>query len=295
MSKIYDDICFYCYFGNGDLFNSREFIKELLYNFPTTKLTYAHSKSPRMFEDIDRLNYSKIIADIMPQNKHSLIGNAKDLYINSWIGLDSKYVLPGIGVTLRKYKELYNKILKDAETGFQFESEDKCYIPTINYKKLKYYKNVYNYFRKKKNNFVLISNGDVFSNQSNNFDFNPLIDSVCDEFKEFIFIATEDRGLVKDNLVYTNDIIRADDGFDLNEISYLSTFVDTIIGRSSGPYVFAQVSENLYNNNKKFLSFTYHINASDLAMGIPTPAKKYWSREFEFDRALNRVKEVINA
>jgi hypothetical protein len=53
---------------------------------------------------------------------------------------------------------------------------------------------------------------------------------------------------------YTGDIIKVENS-DLNEISYLSTFCDIIVGRSSGPFTFSNVKENIFDGNKAFLCF----------------------------------------
>jgi len=41
----------------------------------------------------------------------------------------------------------------------------------------------------------------------------------------------------------------------LNEFSYLSLFCDTIIGRTSGPYMHTVVAENIQDKNKTFICF----------------------------------------
>ena len=45
------------------------------------------------------------------------------------------------------------------------------------------------------------------------------------------------------------------DNNDLNEISYLSTFCDVIIGKESGPFAFCTIKDNLMNENKTFINF----------------------------------------
>jgi hypothetical protein len=57
-----------------------------------------------------------------------------------------------------------------------------------------------------------------------------------------------------DNVVFTNDIIKSNE-CDLNEISYLSTFCDIIVGRNSGPFCFASTKNNLKDPNKTFYAF----------------------------------------
>ena len=91
----------------------------------------------------------------------------------------------------------------------------------------------------------------------------------------------------------TEYITKAQDKFDLNEISYLSLFCDTIIGRASGPYVFTQVKENLYNPNKTFLAFTRFKNVTSLVLDLDIPAKRFWSPETEEDKVFEEIVKVI--
>jgi hypothetical protein len=73
--------------------------------------------------------------------------------------------------------------------------------------------------------------------------------------------------LNKDNIKYTKDIINIRDN-DLNEISYISTFCDIIIGRGSGPYCFSTIKSNLLNKNKIFIGFTNLIEDAKWANNI---------------------------
>ena len=54
---MYEKIIFYNHFGYGDLFNSREFVKELMKLLPADMYFYAHNKNKRTLEDIENLKY----------------------------------------------------------------------------------------------------------------------------------------------------------------------------------------------------------------------------------------------
>ena len=95
-------------------------------------------------------------------------------------------------------------------------------------------------------------------------------------------------------IVYTSKFIKTEDGFDLNEISYLSLFTDTIIGRCSGPHVFAQVLDNWMNPNKKSISFTYTIEGSHFVLMQPLKMKKYWSSANNPDIVFRHISEIIS-
>lgn len=284
---------FYNYFGNGDLFNSREIIKEIMKNVPAKEYYYLHSKSPRMFQDIRDLKYSPINYLCRP-NRHFYQEN-NETYINTWIGLDSKYVLPGIGCVLEMNIKMYNMILERIGESFRLEKDVIEYLPSIRYGKLpeKHIINIRR-FLIGKDKVVLISNGDVQSNQAKNFDFTPAIEKLALNFPEISFAVTAKipKLISIPNIYFTGDIIQSEDGFDLNEISFLSKFCKVIIGRSSGPYVFTQVKENFLNPDKVFLSFTYHSNAMKFLLA-EVPAKRIWSGNTETDLVYRDMEAAI--
>jgi hypothetical protein len=56
--------------------------------------------------------------------------------------------------------------------------------------------------------------------------------------------------------LFASEIIKKENGSDLNEISYLSTKCNVIIGRASGPFTFAINRQNIEDPNKILLSFS---------------------------------------
>ncbi len=294
----YKVLGFYSWFGCGDIFNSRECVKELMEKIPADEYYFLHPKYPKMLGDITGLLHSPVNY-LCPGNKPFHLEN-RELYINTWIGQRGKYVLPGVGVSIENLLRMYNDTLK--ELGFndvRLNRGVRDYVPSIDYQKLSgngvSLVQTFVESNKFKDSMqsVLISNGDVQSNQAMNFDFTPVISDLCDAHRDKIFIATKRTGLVKDNLFYTDDITGYS-GADLNEISYLSTFTDVIVGRSSGPYVFAQVKENYDNPKKKLLSFTYNENAAHFIKSVQVPIKRYWSPATDRVAVVNKINEVLN-
>jgi hypothetical protein len=295
IQKQYKSLCFYNWYGNGDLFTSRQFVKNVMEIVPAENYYYAHGKSFRMFADIENLQYAKV-QDFMRNDAAWVEGQDNDLYLNTWIGRDSKYVLPGVGCTLANYYRMYNDMLEEKGFGMLNKAAN-FYIPRVGYHKFEL-STVDNFIRenigKRK---ILISNGDVQSNQADNFAFEPIFARLCNEYagKEILFIATTPTGFSHPNLVYTKDIIKTVDGFDLNEISYLSLFTDTIVGRSSGPYVFSQAYENYMDITKAMLSFCYHPNALDfVGPSVPVKIMRIWGNVKEEKHVFETIKAVIN-
>lgn len=290
----YNSLTFYNWYGNGDLFTSRQFVKNVMEIVPADHYYYAHGKSPRMFADIENLEYAPV-QDFM-KNDTAWVQNDNDLYLNTWVGRDSKYVLPGVGCILANYYRMYNDMLD--EKGFSFLNKAaNYYVPRIGYHKFDI-SGVDAFIKenlgKRK---ILISNGDVQSNQAENFDFKPVFEKLCEEFsgKDIIFIATTPLDFYCPNFIYTKDIIKTSDGFDLNEISYLSLFTDTIVGRSSGPYVFSQVYENYMDITKALLSFCYHPNTLDfVGPSIPVKIMRIWGDVRGTYQVTETIKATIN-
>ncbi len=268
-----DAVVFYNHFGNGDIFESREFVKEYMEKIPAKDYYYAHGKPPRILADIPELQFTDVTEIMDGMNAITLVNGT--IYINTWIGRDGRYVLPGIGCTVEKLYEMHNDIL--TALGIRrLEKEMFDYIPNIDYSyyNISYVQEFLDDHPKQK---VLISNGNVYSNQAVNFDFTPAVDMLAKVMPEVTFILTQDADISRDNVIFTSDIIETDDGFDLNEISYLSIFCDTHVGRSSGPHVFAQVRENWLDSNKVSLSFTNMECASHFVWRLQTNMKKRWS------------------
>jgi hypothetical protein len=295
MSRVFREICFYNYFGYGDLFNTREFVKEMMGFYEDTNFFFAHPKNPRMFEDIPNLKYAKI-RPFMLGDKHFIIGGEEDLYINTWIGLDEKYVGPGIACSIDRQLRLWNDLVKMVNLEIDFSENSLHYIPRIDYKKLnpKYLERIESFvnstWTKRK---VLICNGPVQSNQAKNFDFDPIIVLLCYEFPNVAFITTKKVPFQFPNLFFTGDIIQSDDGFDLNEISYLSRFCDTIVGRSSGPFSLCQTVQNYNTPGKLFLSFSYTREGGHLVMEGKTEATRCWSGATDTQGVFKEIRRAV--
>lgn len=289
---MYDRVIFYNHFGFGDIFESREFVKECMKIVEAREYFYSHGKNNRLLLDIKQLQYKDITEHMNPTRGiwDDLNGN---LYINTWIGRDGKYVLPGIGCTVEKLYEMYNDLLYVYALG-SLSGTPIDYIPKIDYKCF-YTKEINKFFSNTKSkDCVFIDNGLVQSMQAHNFEFNPIIVDLADAYQDKLFITTHEIKDKGPNLFYTRDIIGKELGCDLNEVSYISLFCSTLIGRNSGPHVHTQVLENVMNESKKLLSFTYHQQGSSFVVNADVKIGKYWSPHTAHDDVLRKCKEVID-
>ena len=287
---MYDNLRFFNWYGNGDLFNSREFIKELMKKIPASKYWYHHPKYPRMFEDISELEYAKITKDC--SNAKGFIKKENDLYINTWIGRENRYVLEGIGCTVRKNLEMYNNILSSAGLSVRLEKSPEEYLPRVDFSKLEL-ENVDTWVREnQEKRIVLLCTNRAQSCQSSNFDMLPTLDRIFTEFKDIVFVVTDDCPEYP-NVFRSKDITKTVDGFDLNEISYLSLFADTIIGRPTGPFVFCQNMDNCMNKDKKVLGFSFHQNSVTFAHDVPIKMSVFWSGATSNEEVYLEIKEIL--
>ena len=165
------------------------------------------------------------------------------------------------------------------------------YIPSIDFNYIEK-ENINTFLSLYKNKLkILVSNGKTLSGQAFNFDFNPILSELSEKYKDVVFIATDDSNkILKENLYYTRDIINLN--CDLNEIAYLSTFCDIIIGRSSGPYSFTHIKENINNCDKIFVCFTK--TKIDSAFFYSNKCQYIWNNSDNQNDIVNIIKETLN-
>jgi len=286
---MFDSVVFYNYFGFGDLYESREFAKDIAKIIPAKEYCYAHAHSRKILADIPQLSQIGIIEETMQPMVATQISD-NTLTINTWIGRDGRYVLPGVGCTVEKLYEMYNDVL--SKLGYSsLPRTIGDYIPTFDWSYFDL-ERVDNFVSSYPGRKVLISNNNVHSGQAENFDFNPVITELCKMYPDIVFIICSPSLSSGGNLYTTNDIIQAND-CDLVEIAYLSKSTDTIIGRNSAPHVFAQHRENWDDPTKASLSFTYTQVASHFVLNTPVKMRKYWSGAIDTETVVANIKEVL--
>jgi hypothetical protein len=199
--------------------------------------------------------------------------------------------LPGIGCTPEKLFDMHNDMLGVYDMG-KLEGNPIDYVPDIEY----YVYDIIavgSFILEHPEEKVFIDNGIVQSMQADNFPMNEIIYEIAINHKDKAFIVTHDIPLKAQNIYSTSSITKTQ-GFDLPEISYLSTFCSTLIGRNSGPHVFSQVKKNVMDRNKKLLSFTYHQQGSSFVVNTPVKIKRYWSGETETEKVIRKIEEVLS-
>jgi hypothetical protein len=280
-----DKINLFNHWHYGDIFFSRIMINSLIEYYD---INYYHNLKSPLLIDIDNLTeFNGIPSNFNLHNSDLLNKN-----INTWIGQDNmKYLTKkNVGCSFENYMCLVEDILKFL--GLQIKNHED-YLPTINYKKISNIDNISEKIESIKKEFkkvILVSNGRVNSGQSVNFNFDPIIERLSHEFNDSVFILTEKTNVSGNNIKYTSDITNYSP--DLLHISYISTKSDIIIGRSSGPYSYSLVKENVLDPNKTFISFNHKIAEARYYETIKS--KLVWSNDYSENNILNKIRNELS-
>lgn len=287
-------IIFYTTGHNGDIHYSREFIKDIIKKLPHTSFEYHFNSSAKLLKDISCLSIKPFDLWNLYKNAFYYDPNTQIFYINTWIGCDYSQDGTGrYGCCLKSNYYMYNKIFD--VLGIKIENEN-YYIPSIQWNCYDIFK-IDNFFKLKTyKQYCLISNGNVLSGQAKNINLNDIIKHLAIKFKNTGFILTDSLNRVQQsNVIYTDDII-ATTGGDLNEIGYISTKCNLIVGRASGPYCFAHNKDSLYDNKKTFIVFS-NSKSEGLWANIEESeinyAKQIWSNNFDLESVYSIIDQEI--
>jgi hypothetical protein len=261
-------IVFFSNGHNGDIIHSKSFVEDISSNVDL-KCLYSYNASPDIIKDID-VNYTQIC----PKNYYdTFIESNSILYVNTWL---YPYIIQPQynGVTLKTNYQIFDSIYKKINSVFGTNLQLKPikeYFPFINFSKIDCH-SVDQFIQNNNDKKVLFCNGAIRSGQSKyNGNMSELIIKLASTHRGITFIATEKFDHQLSNIKFTQNIINIK-GCDLNEIGYLSTFCDLIIGRNSGPFCFTTIKDNLNNPNKTFYAFGH--NKTDCFLhGIDIDAK----------------------
>jgi hypothetical protein len=279
---MFKEIHFYNCGHNGDIHLSRGIVKNIIEHYPDATCYYHHDFGPKILQDMpiiycpDSINYEDIVTIIDDK-----------LFINTWVGKvlpNNKQLCSTWGCNCEAIKELLNHILTVVKKD-KFLANEFDVIPSIDFTKF----DVSNIDKFLKNNFnkkILICNGDCWAGQCVNFSFEEYIIDLSIKYENIDFILTHKKNIIKNNIFYTDDIIKNDKS-DLNEISYLSCFCSIIVGRASGPNIFSQIFENLIDKNKTFIVFTHQ--KMDAFLTEKTLCNKIWSNNYSSENIFNII------
>jgi hypothetical protein len=285
-------IVFFTAGHNGDIIHNKAFIKDISENI-NVKCLYHYRSSSSLIEDLN-VSYTQIY----PHDHYELFSEVNSiLYINLWL---FPYILKNdeykkSGVTLKTnykiFEKIYQKINLHFNTNLKLKPIEQ-YLPCIDFSKVNC-STVENYIQKDKSKKVLFSNGPCLSGQSiHNGDMSEFIIELANQYKNITFIATQKFNSTLDNIKFTDDITQIK-GCDLNQIGYLSTFCNLIIGKNSGPFCFSTISQNLNDPDKTFYVFGHNPN-DWFCTGIEIKANHIFQTSNEIQDLYKDIKNLVS-
>ncbi len=240
-----DSLIFYNQAGKGDIHFSRGFCNYTQRLLKPTTCTYYHCFHPTSFRDICE---NASLKD-MPDPRDTLV-------LDTWIGNAGKETISRYapnGITYDIHFEIHRRFVADI-FSFDIPSDPSIYFPRIDYRQFEIEKiGKVKHLLNKKN--VLIDNCEPRSNQSQHFCFSSIVNRIATDYPDVNFFVLNSHPDIQPfpNVFFVENIF--DGPTNLNEFSYLSLFCDTIIGRTSGPYMHTVVAENIQDKNKTFICF----------------------------------------
>lgn len=263
-------IVFFNHYHRGDLHTHKEFIRQIKDELKDeVEYEYLHFNHPKLTIDLD---IPKVGDPGHLDPKTPFYNDDDALYINTWIGCHWDLFCKHGGINMDSLQASWNVIFNMVNKCFDTNlimKEKEFYLPSIDYSKFDT-SNIQEYIEKNSEyKKILICNGSVKSGQSFQPNMKEQLEQVAPKYSKIHFICTEKFDTDIPNILFTDDIIRDNqvsdtrapwedrkiNTCDMQEISYLSTLCEAIVGKNSGPYVFCETKENYMNENKKFLSF----------------------------------------
>ena len=248
------NIIFFNHYHNGDIVATREFIKEIVNFYPEINFSYAHHNGEKILRDINVAYIDIKELSNIPENQKFVYQN-DTLFVNTWIGNYQRR-----GIFWAMYYEIFASTYQVISEFLNKEirvSKASDYLPKINYDFFDIPKDFEYFFDKT----ILFSNGPVNSGQSYLSSTEGIVAALVNNFPDYRIILTHQSSLDASNILYTNNLISTI-GSDLNEISWLAQeHCKYIIGRNSGPYLFA-LTDKVMNDHNRFL-FSFGCNPTD--------------------------------
>lgn len=256
VSKKLNSIVFYCNFNNGDCHVVRNLIKYVMKTFPGLEYKLRHPNNPKILKDLHIPTYWNNYIDLNNMRlKFDYRGYYQEygvLYFNFQALCHDRQFFKD-SFTINTFYNIFAKTLWDI---FKHKMPERIldFLPQIDY-------SCYEIGNIKKLDMrginVLVCNNDPQSEQATKFDMDVLMNQIVSKYSNTTFYLTNKNKteITGDNVRYVSDIT-GNIGNDLNEISYLSTKCDVIIGRYSGPHTFCYVRETLLNQVISFITFS---------------------------------------
>lgn len=287
-----NEICFFNHYHNGDIFNSKPFVQDIMNNISDKRYYYAHRTNQKILKDT---NVTQLPLAFFPLNDKIkfAFNNTQDiLFINTWIG--SYFDIIKGECTLKfsyaMYEKIYEQINEILKTSLQLKDIQE-YWPTINYSRFNLVFVNRLLMKHSGTKKILISNGPGHSNQCvYNQNMADMILEIASAKPNYTFVVTHKFPSTLENILFTDDM-EIEDG-DLNEISFLSCMCDIIIGRSSGPFTFSIIKDNVDDPTKTFFCFGDREHDYFIS-GTPTACKSIFHKFESTDKLKESILSIL--
>jgi hypothetical protein len=152
------------------------------------------------------------------------------------------------------------------------------------------YNDIDNFFKNQVfSNYVLISNGDSRSGQTENFNIYEWLDPIIQQYSDWGFIFTEKKFKTNYKNVMTtsnNPSIQS-----LDNIEYMSTKCKVLFTRSSGPGHIFFNRDNCFDENKTIIAYTKYKNTAFLY--DKGTCNYVWSNIFTQENLIDNFKKIL--
>lgn len=258
------NICFFNHWHNGDVFAGKGWMQDIQRQYPNLNYAYSHINNAKVMGDLPMEHFH---CDDLPEglaDRQRIADSDDELYVNTWIGSYGWDVMPQ-GQDHANWLSLhgmFKMIAQELNTlngmNLNIGDDPLNYVASSDWTKFDIAGADAFVSKHLDRRLHLICNGVVRSTQSNLGTMDATIETLAQRYPRDVFVCTAKFDTALENIAFTDDIFGL--GNDINEIAYLSTKCATIVGKNSGPYMFAHVRENIFNENKAFVSLSHRAS-----------------------------------
>jgi hypothetical protein len=306
-------IIFFNHFHNGDLFVSKEYVRDIISNLQNVNFEYQHSNH---FKTILDLKIQSVELEKFLSPCDIIVEKEEKIYINTWLGcyklkchglneLNFYSNAINFGVLHKIWNYIFSELNKRLNSNLILNNKD-FYIGQIDYSMFEL-ENIKIFLENNNKPRVLVCNNEPMAKQSFKGDLKNILEHLSLKYPSIDWICTnyfKSKNKNK-NLFFTDDIIKSTKTnrnnlspwtrsiCDLNEISYLSNFCNLIVGKNSGPFVYTLTKENFKNTNITYISLN-KIEEDSLFWNLNSSCKYIWSNNYNENNIISMIEKTIN-
>lgn len=260
-------IVFFNHYHVGDIFFGKAYLDKIIKQLPEIEFFYVHPYNQRLMYDLNINTDVGILGlNMRPIDDQRFIQREQCFFVNTWIGVYLDQVLPGElhgnYLSLRKmFSIIGQEISSRLGRSLEVVTDDQLeVIPTTNWNRYNTASVDQFCYEHQGKKLHLFCNGYVRADQCYLGPMKNILETLVEMLPNDIFICTERFMTNSPRIYFTDDITHTH--ADVNEIAYLSTHCQTIVGKNSGPYMYCHVKDNFSNPNTVFVSCSHRSTDS---------------------------------